>query len=139
MDNVLKISEGSNLAIHALSYLQAIGGDSPTTVARMAEDLHVSRDHLGKVMQRLVRQALVSSRRGPKGGFTLHCDPETVTLLDIVELIDGPMNAPSCLLGKPVCQGGACVMSGLAHKVHAQVIDVLKSTRLSDLPSPVPV
>jgi len=138
MDSVLKISEGSNLVIHALSYLLAAEDGNPVTVATMATDLRVSRDHLGKVMQRLVKQGLVASRRGPRGGFTIACVPDEVTLLQVVEIIDGPMNAPSCLLGKPVCQGGACVMSGLAHKVHTQVIDVLKGTKLADLPPPVP-
>ena len=137
MDGALKISEGSNLAIHALAYLVSMEDGIPTTVTRMAEDLRVSKDHLGKVMQRLVRQGMVNSRRGPKGGFTMAQDPQTIALLQVVEAIDGPMTAPSCLLGKPVCQGGSCVMSGLAAKVHAQVIKVLKETRLSDLPPPV--
>ena len=65
-------------------------------------------------------------------------DPKEITLLQVVETIDGPMVAPSCLLGKPVCQGGSCVMSGLAAKVHKQVMEVLRETHLSDLPPPVP-
>ena len=138
MEGALKISEGSNLAIHALAYLASVEPGLPTTVTRIAEDLHVSKDHLGKVMQRLVRQGMVSSRRGPKGGFTMAQDPEQITLLEIVETIDGRMVSPTCLLGKPVCQGGTCVMSGLAAKVHDQVMTVLKETRLSHLPSPVP-
>ena len=137
MDGALKISEGSNLAIHALAYLASVEPGIPTTVIRMAKDLHVSKDHLGKVMQRLVRQGMVSSRRGPKGGFTMAQDPAGITLLQVVETIDGPMASPSCLLGKPVCQGGGCVMSGLAAKVHKQVMEVLRETHLSDLPPPV--
>ena len=137
MDGALKISEGSNLAIHALAYLVSVDQGIPTTVTRMAEDLRVSRDHLGKVMQRLVRQGMVNSRRGPKGGFTMAQDPGEITLLQVVETIDGPMASPSCLLGKHVCQGGSCVMSGLAAKVHGQVMKVLKETYVSELPPPV--
>ncbi len=139
MDGMLKISEGSNLAIHAMAYLAAVKDGSPTTVALMAERMDVSRDHLSKVMQRLVRQNMVRSRRGPKGGFNLDCDANELTLLQIVEVIDGPMATPSCLLGKPVCQDGCCVMSSLAHKVHAQVLEVFQGTKLADLPPPVPV
>jgi Rrf2 family protein len=137
MQGALKISEGSNLAIHALSYLAAVPRGRVTSVARMAEVLNVSRDHLGKVMQRLTRVGLVTSRRGPRGGFALAKKPKEVTLLQIVEAIDGPMAAPGCLLGKPVCEPGNCTLNSLAAKIHKQVLKVLTRTRLSDLPPPV--
>jgi Rrf2 family protein len=139
MQGALKISEGSNLAIHAMSYLAAVPRGQVTSVARMAEVLDVSRDHLGKVMQRLTRAGMVTSRRGPKGGFALSRKPKEVTLLQIVETIDGPMIAPGCLLGKAVCESGSCTLNSLAAKIHKQVVKVLGKTRLSDLPPPVQV
>lgn len=139
MQSVLKISEGANLAIHAMAYLAALEPGQSASVARMAADLKVSKDHLGKVMQRLTPLGLVSSRRGPKGGFTLAASPEEVTLLQIVEAIEGPLRAPGCLLGQPVCRPGTCSLNHLARKIHDQVVEVLSQTRLAELPPPVAV
>ena len=139
MQGVLKISEGSNLAIHALGYLSALPDGRAASVTKMAGALRVSKDHLDKVMQRLNRQDVVSSKRGPKGGFSLARRPADVTLLEVVELMDGPMAAPGCLLGRPVCRPGSCTLNGLAQKIHRQVRDVLATTTLADLPPPVTV
>lgn len=137
MQGVLKISEGSNLGIHAMAYLANSEGNT-ASVTQISHDLRVSKDHLGKVMQRLTHLGLVDSRRGPRGGFTLARDASSITLLEIVEAIDGPLHSPQCLLGQPVCAPGRCTLSGLSLRVHAEVRKALSGTMLSDLPAPQP-
>lgn len=135
MAGILKISEGSNLAVHALAFMGSSKEQKSVSVGIIAENLGVSRDHLGKVLQRLSRLGMVNSRRGPRGGFVLARAPNELTLLEIVEAIDGPLTATSCMLGTPVCGGGDCVLGNMMRNVYEQVIDVLAKTRLSDLPS----
>jgi Rrf2 family protein len=133
---VLKISEGANLAIHALAFLAGLPDGELASTDRMARSLHVSKDHLGKVMQRLTRNGLVHSRRGPGGGFSLVRPPSEVTLLEVVQIIEGPIVAPPCLLGRSVCEPGTCMLSSLSMRVHAQVVEMLSKTTLAQLPSP---
>lgn len=129
---MLRFSEGVNLAIHALSYLASRVNES-VTVAAIAEDLEVSRDHLSKVLQRLSKVRLVSAQRGPRGGYVLARKPGEVTLREVIEALEGPWHRPHCLLGGSIC-GGACVLHQLTGDVHRQVREKLESTTLADLP-----
>ncbi len=134
MAGVLKVSEGSNLAIHAMAYLSSAKNGESTNVGQIARILGVSKDHLGKVLQRLSRLGMVNSRRGPKGGFQLVKKASEITLLEIVESIDGPLKADDCLLGTHVCGSNQCVIGGLMNSIYNQVYQFLSTTPLTALP-----
>ncbi len=130
MSGLLKISDASVLALHAMIYM-AKRKDGVATNGEIAEFLNASENHLSKVLQRLAKAGLVKSIRGPRGGFILGKNPETVTLREIYELFEGAMNMNSCLLETPVC-GSACVFGDLLSKMNAMVIDFMTNTKLSD-------
>ncbi|MBW2147405.1 MAG: Rrf2 family transcriptional regulator [Deltaproteobacteria bacterium] len=130
MSGVLKISEAASLALHAVVHLAANHCRLVST-GEMASMLQVSEAHLSKVLQRLAKQGLVRSIRGPKGGFMLSKTGERVTLLDVYESIDGPLEPSNCLLKTPICGGKKCVLGGLLDTVHRQVREYLAGTKLS--------
>lgn len=131
MSSLLKISDAASLALHAMVYL-ASHEDRPVSTGEIAEVFDISRAHLSKVMQWLSRDGLVDSIRGPKGGFVLGEDPEKITLLDVYESIEGPLEQTECLLETPVC-GGCCILGDLLESVNDQVARRLGGTKLSDL------
>ncbi len=133
MGRLLRISDAANFAIHAMVLIAQGGPRKRMSVMELAGILDVSAAHLGKVLQRLTRQGFLTSRRGPGGGFELACEPNKVTLLDVVSAIDGPLTAGPCLLGRPLCVGKRCAMLGVLEKVHKLVFDHLEGTRLSDI------
>jgi Rrf2 family protein len=133
MAGLLRISEAYVLAFHAMAYLVNSSSDRPVSAADLAATFHVSEAHLAKVLQRLARLGLLASRRGPKGGFVLSCDPAQVTLLDIHTAVDGPLDENTCLLGEHMCEPGTCVMESLLRDVHHMVREQLAKTRLADL------
>ena len=96
MRTSLRVSEATSLALHAMALLTG-DGSRPLSCHEMAEALQVSEAHLSKVLQRLGKQGFVSSLRGPKGGFRLARDPEDVSLLEIYEAIEGPVQFSNCL------------------------------------------
>ena len=130
---MLTLTEGTNIAVHALGYLAATQGES-VTAAQIALDLGVSRDHLSKVLQRLTKLRLVRSQRGPKGGFCLARPPEEIHLLEIVQSIEGPWRSPHCVFGGNIC-GGHCALHTITTEVHEQVCQKLATTSLAQLPS----
>ncbi len=133
MASILRLSEGANLAVHAMAYIASQPAGEPVTAVQIASDLGFSRDHLNKVLQRLARNGLVISRRGPHGGFVLGRNAEEVMLLEIVQAIDGPLSAGECLLGRSIC-GSRCALGGLTRLVFEQVKKVLAETPLTALP-----
>lgn len=125
------MSEAANLALHALMLLAA-DPSRPVQTREVCEALSASRNHLEKVMQRLVRAGLVTSTRGPRGGFVLAKAPAKVTLLHVYEAIEGEVEHHACLLGKKRCTG-ECMLGDLVSRANAEITDRLGRTRLSDV------
>ncbi|RJP74602.1 MAG: Rrf2 family transcriptional regulator [Candidatus Abyssobacteria bacterium SURF_17] len=95
----MEISKASVTAIHGLAYLADNSDRSPVDVSVIAKELGVSQGYLAKIFQRIARSHMVYSRRGPQGGYLLASEPEKISLLDIVEAIDGPVVTGRCELG----------------------------------------
>lgn len=132
MSNILRISEAASLGLHAAVLLAAADGET-ISLAKINRILDVSEAHLSKVLQRLVKAGLVSSVRGPIGGFSLAKPAKEISLLDIYQAIDGPMAASECLLGKPVCTGKKCILGPLAGKINEEVHQYFADTYVSSL------
>ena len=131
MATILKISEATSLALHAMVYIAAYG-IQPISTAKLAKELDASAAHLSKVMQRLTHIGLLKSHRGPSGGFLLTKPANKITLLEIYEAIEGPMPDSTCLFDKtvPVCTGKNCVLSELIKNVHNEVKKYLNKTTI---------
>ncbi len=132
MSTALKLSEGCSLAIHA-AVLMAGNTERSFTTHELAKTLGASENHLAKIMQRLGKADLVSSTRGPAGGFRLARPAGDVSLMQIYEVIEGPFTPDFCLLRKPVCQGHKCVLGGLVARINREIRDYLTQTTLADL------
>lgn len=130
MSNLLKVSEAASLALHTSVYLAGHSG-KPVSARAMANALDVSEAHLAKVLQRLAKCGLVRSYRGPKGGFVLGKDSDEITLLEIYESIEGPLEMNRCLFDVPVCSGGGCILGDVLKTVHEQAKRYLSETTLS--------
>ena len=129
---ILRFSDAASLAFHAMAYL-ARTPDDPQTVGHIAGLLRCSEAHLSKVMQRLNHARLVRSTRGPKGGYRLERPANTITLLNVFEVVQGPVGESGCLFDTPVCQTSACVLGDVLVRVNQQIRDYLSQTALSDL------
>lgn len=128
---VLRISEAASLALHTIVMLAENVGSLLST-GHIASKLGVSEAHLAKVLQRLSKAGYVKSTRGPGGGFVLAKRLDEVRLLDIYELIEGPLEPTTCLLNKPVCNGH-CILGGLLGSLNRQVRERLSELTLSSL------
>ncbi len=131
MNSTIKISEACSLALHTTAMLAA-RPETKFTTPQIGEALHASENHLSKVMQRLVKAGLVTSVRGPGGGFQLNREPESITLLEIYETFEGPFQANRCLLTKPLCDGKTCLFGDLLERVNRELYEHLSSHTLAD-------
>jgi Rrf2 family protein len=136
MDTILRISAQANMAMHALAQIAQQPAGTSFTVGQLADDLRVSQAHLSKVMQRLVHNGFLHSKRGPTGGFVLGRAPEAVSLHEIVEIFDGRLTDHNCVLGKKRCLHGGCALGALLDHVSFQVRTFLGSHTLSAMLAP---
>ncbi|MCF8243672.1 MAG: Rrf2 family transcriptional regulator [Saprospiraceae bacterium] len=97
-------SKSCQYAIRAVAYLaEHKGTDKNAGVKEIAEALQVPQQFLAKILQTLSRHNLISSVKGPGGGFYLDETNVNAPLLEIVEVIDGKNTLNACILGKPTC------------------------------------
>ncbi len=92
-------------AIQAVTYLARKPEGAQTSIRELAKTLKIPHHFLAKILQRLTRKGLLSSSRGPTGGFSLAKPIEGITLFHIVDAIDGVSFASRCVLGFPECSG----------------------------------
>jgi Rrf2 family protein len=88
------MSGGVEWALHCCVALTA--ADRPVSAARLAELHDVSQTYLAKQLQALSRAGLVRSVQGNSGGYTLTRDPGQISMLDVVEAVDGARPAFLC-------------------------------------------
>jgi len=132
MADIIKISDATALALHSMVHL-AINPDAQSTTAEIAKIFDASKHHLAKVHQRLTKAGLVISYRGPGGGVGLAKNPAEITLLQIYETMEGPLECCPCLFGKDACPRTDCVLSGLLPDLARQVRDYFEQTTLAQL------
>lgn len=92
----MKLSEGVEWSAHCLTLLARTPGGGPLPARRLAEFHGLPAPYLAKHLQALTRAGLLDSVPGPRGGFRLARRAEDITLLDVVEAVDGPEPAFRC-------------------------------------------
>ncbi|MFH1001229.1 MAG: Rrf2 family transcriptional regulator [Bacteroidota bacterium] len=130
MAKVVTLSEASSLAIHAVVLIA--GTNKLVNVNQIAEATASSRNHLAKVMQRLVKSNILSSTRGPSGGFVLKRPANEISLYDIYLTIEGPIELEDCPLDRPICPFEKCIMGGIIHKLTNDFKKYLLEEKVSD-------
>lgn len=102
-------------SLEALSFLASLQTKRAVKVKDLAENLAIPRHYLGKVLTELEKKRLVTSSRGPSGGFTLAVNPDSVTLYRILAALNGLEKLEdSCVMGMGRCNGERpCVLHDL--------------------------
>lgn len=96
------IRRQTDYALRALVYLAGRVG-MVTSAGEIAASEDIPLEFLLKIFQKFVKSGLVTSHRGAQGGFALAKDPRDVTVLEVVETMQGKLAMNRCLLGKDGC------------------------------------
>jgi Rrf2 family protein len=96
-------SKTCKYAIRAVLYMAVHTSDKNAGVAELAEALNAPKHFLAKILQQLSKHGLVSSIKGPNGGFYLTEKNQKATLEDIIICIDGPDVFTGCVMGLSKC------------------------------------
>ncbi|MDC7225538.1 MAG: Rrf2 family transcriptional regulator [Spirochaetales bacterium] len=129
--NLLNMSEGAYLAMHSLA-LVAARQPERLTVKQLAQELEASQAHLAKVFQKLSKAGLVTSVRGPSGGFILDREPEDISFLDIYEIIEGKVEKSDCPLGKSHCAFDSCILTDDFNRIADDLYNMYEHIKLSN-------
>jgi Rrf2 family protein len=98
------LSSSCKYAIRAVTYIASKSkNNSKIGIKQISRDLDLPTPFLAKILQQLAKQKILSSTKGPHGGFSLSKDPKTITLFDIVTTIDGSDPFDNCIIHNYSC------------------------------------
>jgi rrf2 family protein (putative transcriptional regulator) len=124
------LSNTCKYAIRAVIYLGFYyKEDEKIGIKQISDDLGIPMPFLGKILQGLAKKKLISSSKGPHGGFGLYKDSLKLTLYDIVVAVDGADIFCNCLIGNHLCQNGSnsCPVHEQYHSIRSSFVVFFKS------------
>jgi Rrf2 family protein len=131
---VLLVSRTALHAIRALCALAKLPQGECAGAASIAEAIGAPRNYLGKLLQTLARQGLVESQKGLHGGFRLCRSPRSITLMEVVGLVDQIDRWYDCFLGLPECSSeSSCVVHDRWGRLRDGYLSLLGDTTIADL------
>jgi len=130
----LKISAMTRYALRILMDIASHEKDGvPRTEKMIAERQGISMKFLSRIVIPLRRARLIASHKGANAGFTLLKKPEEITLLQIVEIMQGPVAVLDCLDRRVRCgRSRACAARRIWCRVNTALSDALESITLAD-------
>ncbi|WP_297794504.1 Rrf2 family transcriptional regulator [uncultured Eudoraea sp.] len=129
------LSNSSKYALKAVIYLALHTDVNNKMLAKdISERINVPKAYMAKLLQGLAKRKIISSAKGPKGGFYSNPSNKNVTLLEVVEVIDGEKKLESCFLGLDDCnEHKPCPIHSLISPSRSKMIALLESTTIYDL------
>lgn len=139
----MRIGEGVEWAVHACTLLAVVPPGSTLPAARLAEYHEVPPAYLAKHLQALSRAGIVESVPGPRGGYRLARPAAEITVLDVVEAVEGDEPAFRCTeirqqgpaAQPPECYPRSCAIALTMWAAEAAWRSELRNRTISDLAS----
>jgi Rrf2 family protein len=130
----MQLSKAGEYAVRSMIHLAATFGKGAIPFADISKTWSIPPSFLRKILNRLVQARLVHSARGTGGGYTLAKEPQAITILDIVEAIEGRIYLNQCLIGPEWCENRAwCPVHTVWRQAQNAFAEVLRASTLADM------
>ncbi len=128
MSQFFTMTEAVSIALHGIVLISK--SDTSVNVTDIGEATGSSKHHVAKIMQRLVKENLLISQRGPTGGFMLRRKPSDINLLEVYEAVEGRTTIPECPIDKPICPFDKCILGNITCKLSSEFQEFLRNQTL---------
>ncbi len=102
----MQITRQADYAVRAMVYLAQLGPDQRAATGQIAKEKSIPPSFLAKIVSQLSVAGLLQTSRGARGGVSLAKPPHEISLLDVVEAIDGPILLNDCVGDGTSCEYG---------------------------------
>lgn len=130
MPRIVHFSDAATIGIHSLIVLAR--DKRSYNAIQLSEKIGASKFHIGKVLQRLVKDGFLTSTRGPTGGFSLKKDPSKILIYDVYRSIEGEVDYGECPSEDHVCPTDMCIRDNLIAKMSKDFVSYLKKYTIAD-------
>jgi len=129
----MRISRSTGYALLAVGYIAKNHEQGIILSQSISKAYNIPLEYLLKILQQLVRANVLHSKRGPRGGFSLAKTPKKISMLNIIEAVDGPMVSYLDMTGLAGREKFSVKTERTYEKAIAQAKSVFEKTKLSDL------
>jgi Rrf2 family protein len=118
-----------------MSYLALLDPTRRAATSQIAEEQHIPPSFLAKIISQLSIAGLIHTSRGARGGVSLARHPSAISVLDVVEAIDGPISLNICTdrASSDCALGENCLMYSVWCDTQAELVDRLRRTTFGQI------
>jgi Rrf2 family protein len=132
---MLRLSKKADYALIAMKHL-ALSRDGAVSVSarEIAEQYDIPIELMAKVLQRLVRNGLLVSTQGTRGGYTLRLPAASISVSDVIQAIDGPFSVTACSTENNGCdQYSKCSVRDPLWQIRERIAAALATVSVAEL------
>jgi Rrf2 family protein len=124
----MQITRQADYALRAVIYLSRLGPEQRAATSQIAIEQRIPPSFLAKIVSQLSVAGLLQTSRGARGGVSLARSPQEITVLEVVEAIDGPILLNECVGCGGVCTfGDTCPMKPVWTETQADLVSKLNN------------
>jgi len=129
----MQITRQADYAVRAVLHLSRTG-DQRTPTSSIAEEQKIPPSFLAKIISQLSIAGLLHTSRGARGGVTLAREPKDITLLEVIEAIDGPIQLNECVGDNGTCAfDDDCPLRPVWCDAQEELVNRLKGTNFASM------
>jgi len=131
---MFRLSKAAEYAIRGVLHLSLKAEGETCGIDEIAKAQDVPPAYLAKLFQSLAKKGFVKSFRGVEGGFILEKKPKDISLLDIIEAMEGHIYLNDCLIRDGYCpRDETCPVHDVWHEAQRRFVDYLKGCTFEDM------
>lgn len=131
---MLKLTKKADYGLIAVKHLADRGRHQAASAKDIAEAYKLPQEALAKILQKLAKAGLLISQHGTNGGYVLARDARTITALEVIRTVDGPLFITSCMEHDSGCEQTAnCNVREPLRRVNESIRNVLGQLTIADM------
>ena len=133
---MLRLSKKADYALIAMKHLalKTDQGGASSSAREIAEQYDIPIELMAKVLQRLVKLGLLASHQGTRGGYQLGRSAATISVADVIQAIDGPLQVTVCSTDDELCEQYAkCNVRDPLWRIRERILDALSSCSIAEI------
>ncbi len=130
----MQITHQADYALRAMLYLSRLNKNARAATRLIAEEMQIPISFLAKIVSQLSIAGLINTSRGARGGVSLVREPQKISVLEVVEAIDGPIALNQCTHDPSICPFGEnCPIHETFCEAEEILVNKLKNTSFAEL------
>ena len=130
----MQITRQADYATRAILHLARTGNNKQISTRHVAKEQNIPPSFLPKIISQLSIAGILQTSRGAHGGIRLAREPRDITLLEVIEAIDGPIRLNECVQGEGTCLfENNCPLQTVWCDIQSELITKLRDSNFSQL------